>query len=174
MREPRHTAPAQAIPSRASTGLEIREALSAGAITECRKLFMEYQQQLGVSLCFQGFEAELAALPGEYAPPHGRLLIAYFEGDAVGCVALRPLGNGNAEMKRLYVRLQYRGKQWGRQLAERAIAEAHSMSYRKLRLDTLPEMRSAQRLYAELGFGEIARYNDNPISGARFLELLLT
>ena len=152
-------------------GFAIEEALDAASITACRNLFLEYQRGLGVSLCFQGFDAELAALPGDYAPPRGRLLIAR-QGEAVaGCVALRPLFHRDAEMKRLYVRPAHRGTGLGRLLAQRVISEARAIGYESLKLDTLPQMHSAQNLYAKLGFRETAPYNDNPIGGTRFLAL---
>ena len=152
-------------------GFAIEEALDAASIAACRNLFLEYQRGLGVSLCFQGFDAELAALPGDYAPPRGRLLIAR-QGEAVaGCVALRPLFHRDAEMKRLYVRPAHRGTGLGRLLAQRVIREARAIGYESLKLDTLPQMHSAQNLYAKLGFRETAPYNDNPIGGTRFLAL---
>ena len=152
-------------------GFEIAQALDAEAVAACRDLFVEYQQGLGVSLCFQGFDRELATLPGDYAPPRGRLLIARIGGRSAGCVALRPLGAHDAEMKRLYVRGEHRGKQLGRALAVRAIGEARSLGYRALKLDTLPTMHAAQRLYASLGFIDAAAYNANPIGGVRFMAL---
>jgi GNAT superfamily N-acetyltransferase len=158
-------------PGIGAPGFEIREALDAAAVAACRELFLEYQRELGVSLCFQGFDRELAALPGDYAPPRGRLLIALSDAIPAGCAALRPLGGEIAEMKRLYVRPAHRGKSLGRELAQRVVADARALGYRILKLDTLPSMRAAQRLYAELGFVETAPYNDNPIDGARFLAL---
>ena len=154
-----------------SSGFGIAEALDAQAVEACRRLFVEYQQGLGVSLCFQGFDHELATLPGDYARPRGRLLLARISGELAGCVALRPLADGAAEMKRLYVRAAFRGMGLGRTLAECAIDEARSLGYRALRLDTLPAMLEAQRLYAELGFVDTAPYNDNPVDGVRFLAL---
>ena len=154
-----------------SSGFGIAEALDAEAVEACRRLFVEYQQALGVSLCFQGFEGELAALPGEYARPRGRLLLARIAGESAGCVALRPLTEGAAEMKRLYVRPAYRGMGIGRTLAECAIDEARALGYRELKLDTLPTMAEAQRLYSELGFVETPAYCENPVPGARFLAL---
>ena len=152
-----------------SSGFGIAEALDAEAVEACRRLFVEYQQGLGVSLCFQGFDRELAALPGDYARPRGRLLIARVAGEPAGCVALRPLADGAAEMKRLYVRPGLRGMGLGSTLAECAIDEARALGYRVLKLDTLPSMREAQRLYAALGFTATAPYNDNPVDGVRFL-----
>ena len=157
-----------------STGFSLAEALDAESIAACRGLFREYEQGLGVSLCFQGFEQELATLPGAYARPRGRLLLARVAGEPAGCVALRPLAGADAEMKRLYVRHFARGMGLGRMLAECAIDEARSMGYAALRLDTLPSMAEAQRMYATLGFAETAPYNDNPVAGVRFLALDLT
>lgn len=156
---------------RHSTGFDIAEALDAAAVAACRELFVEYQQLLGVSLCFQGFDRELAALPGDYARPRGRLLLARIAGEPAGCVALRPLGEREAEMKRLFVRPAYRGMGIGRTLAECAIDEARALGYATLRLDTLPQMREAQALYAELGFADTPPYNDNPVDGVRFMAL---
>ena len=156
-----------------SSGFAVGEALDAESIEACRVLFAEYQRGLGVSLCFQGFEAELASLPGAYARPRGRLLIARVVGEPAGCVALRPLGDVDAEMKRLYIRAPYRGMGLGRVLAECIVDEARSIGYRTLKLDTLPEMKEAQRLYRDLGFVDAAAYNDNPVAGVRFMSLAL-
>jgi ribosomal protein S18 acetylase RimI-like enzyme len=136
-------------------------------------LFQEYAASLDFALCFQGFTAELAGLPGSYAPPRGRLLLAWLDEQPAGCVALRPLGEETCEMKRLYVRPAARRSGLGRTLVERLIAEARDAGYRRLRLDTVPSMAAAQRLYTALGFVEIAPYVQNPVSGARFLELRL-
>ena len=156
-----------------SSGFSIAEALDARSVDACRELFREYQQGLGVSLCFQGFDRELAQLPGDYARPRGRLLLARIVGEPAGCVAVRPLGERDAEMKRLYVRPAYRGMGIGRVLAECAIDDARAIGYATLKLDTLPAMGEAQRLYAELGFGDTQPYNDNPVAGVRFLALEL-
>jgi ribosomal protein S18 acetylase RimI-like enzyme len=153
--------------------INLSEARDLTAIDIVRGLFLEYQEALGVDLGFQGFAAELAGLPGEYAPPSGRLLLAC-EGDAVaGCVAMRALTADTCEMKRLYVRPPFRTGGVGRQLAERVIAEARAAGYRRMNLDTLPTMTGAQRLYERLGFTEIAPYRHNPIAGSRFLALQL-
>ena len=156
-----------------STGFDIGEALDAAALAQCRELFVAYQQGLGVSLCFQQFDRELAALPGDYARPRGRLILARVAGEPAGCVALRPLRDGVAEMKRLYVRPACRGMGLGRTLAECVIDEARALGYDTLKLDTLPSMDDAQRLYAELGFADTPPYNDNPVEGVRFLALAL-
>ena len=154
-----------------STGFDIGEALEPAAVGACRDLFVEYQQGLAVSLCFQQFDHELATLPGDYARPRGRLILARIAGEAAGCVALRALAPGVAEMKRLYVRPAYRGMGIGRTLAECVIDEARALGYRTLKLDTLPSMNDAQRMYAELGFVDTPAYNDNPVDGVRFLAL---
>jgi len=156
---------------RHSSGFDVAEALDRRALEACRGLFVEYERGLGVSLCFQGFERELANLPGDYARPRGRLLLARIAGEPGGCVALRPLEGGAAEMKRLYVRPEYRGMGIGRMLAECVLDEARGLGYNVVKLDTLPAMREAQRLYAKLGFADAGRYNDNPVEGVRFLAL---
>ena len=139
-----------------------------------RQLFQEYADALGVDLGFQGFPEELAGLPGEYTPPAGRLLLGFEADHPAGCVALRPLEPGVCEMKRLYVRPDYRGTGWGRRLARRVVDEATSAGYRRMRLDTLPGMAGAQGLYRAMGFQPIPAYRYNPVPGALFLELDLT
>src|SRR5438552_12505620 len=125
------------VPSAAVGGFEICQAESVSQIAFVRELFVEYAQSLGFSLCFQGFDQELAGLPGDYAPPAGRLLLLTLANDAAGCVALHRIDGSICEMKRLYVRLQFRGKGVGKILAERVIAEARKIGYTKLRLDTV-------------------------------------
>ena len=154
-----------------SSGFSLGEALDAESIEACRALFAEYEKGLGVSLCFQGFEQELAGLPGAYARPRGRLLLARVAGMPAGCGALRPLTGTDAEMKRLYVREQFRGMGLGRMLAECLIDDAKAIGYRTLKLDTLPSMSQAHALYAALRFVETAPYNDNPVAGVRFMSL---
>jgi len=137
-------------------------------IAQARELFLEYAQSLGFSLCFQNFDRELAALPGDYSPPNGRLLLAEHEGQLAGCVALHKLESEVCEMKRLYVRAPFRR----RALAESIIAEARGIGYRRMRLDTVaPLMSTAVSLYRQLGFQEIAPYRTNPIEGALYMEL---
>jgi putative acetyltransferase len=156
-------------------GLTITDAESVTQIAQARELFLEYAQSLGFSLCFQSFDQELAGLPGDYAPPDGRLLLAEYEGQLAGCVALHRLGPEICEMKRLYLRQRFRGKGVGRALAERVIGEARGIGYRKIRLDTVePIMKDAVAMYRRLGFREIEPYRLNPIAGAMYMELELS
>ena len=157
-----------------SSELHAVQAESAEQIATVRELFLEYAQSLGFSLCFQGFDKELAELPGDYAAPQGRLLLADFGGDVAGCGALHKIDGGTCEMKRLYVRPQFRGRGLGKALAERVIHEAREIGYKKLRLDTVESvMRTAVAMYRQLGFREIAPYRENPINGALYMELEL-
>ena len=153
--------------------LEIRPATSADEIDTARTLFREYAAGLDVDLSFQNFDEELATLPGAYAPPDGRLLLAWDGAEPAGCVALRRFADGVGEMKRLYVRRAWRGKGLGRALTEAIIAEARAGDYVTLRLDTLPTMMAAQNLYRALGFREIGAYRANPVHGSSYLELAL-
>lgn len=155
----------------AAPAVSIRAAAIPADVQAVRELFVEYQQALGISLCFQGFDEELAGLPGCYAPPRGVLLLATISGEPAGCVGLRPHSARDAEMKRLYVRARFRRTGLGGVLARRAIEWARTLDYRHVLLDTLPAMREAQALYASLGFRDCAPYNDNPIEGVRFLAL---
>lgn len=151
----------------------IKQAESPEQIAHARELFLEYAQSLDFSLCFQSFDQELAGLPGDYAPPDGRLLLAEYEGQLAGCVALHKLEPGICEMKRLYLRPQFRAKGLGRALADAIIAEARSIGYQRMRLDTIePIMKDAVAMYRQFGFQEIAPYRPNPIAGAMYMELL--
>ena len=154
--------------------LVFAQAESQVQLAQARELFLEYAQSLGFSLCFQNFDKELASLPGDYAPPEGRLLLADYEGEVVGCVALHKLEPGICEMKRLYLRPTVRGKGLGRILATRIIAEARQIGYHRMRLDTVePVMKDAVAMYRKIGFREIASYCANPIAGALYMELQL-
>jgi putative acetyltransferase len=147
---------------------------SPAQIAQARELFVEYAQSLGFSLCFQNFDKELANLPGDYAPPEGRLLLAEYEGQLAACVALHKLEPDICEMKRLYLRPQFRGKGLGRILAERVIADARQIGYRRMRLDTVgPVMQDAVAMYRKLGFKEIPTYRPNPNPGTLYMELEL-
>jgi putative acetyltransferase len=155
-------------------GLTFAQAESPTQIAQACELFREYAQSLGFSLCFQNFDQELAGLPGDYTPPHGRLLLVEYEGQLAACVALHKLDAAICEMKRLYLRPQFRGKGLGRVLAERIIAEARQIGYRRMRLDTVePVMKDAVAMYRKLGFKEIDPYCSNPIAGAMYMELEL-
>jgi putative acetyltransferase len=149
--------------------MEARTALFPDDLPTVRALFEEYAAGLGVDLCFQGFAEELAGLPGRYVPPGGGLWLAAEGGAVAGCVALRALGDGVCEMKRLYVRPTFRGRGVGRLLAEQVVAAAAAMGHRRIVLDTLPSMGSAIELYKTLGFAAIEPYCANPVPGALFL-----
>ncbi len=154
----------------------IREATGAEDVALARRLFVEYARWLDVDLCFQGFDRELATLPGAYARPRGRLLLAGEPGRAFGCIALRPLGDeaaGSGEVKRLFVRAHARGAGWGRRLVEALIAEARAIGYRELKLDTLERMVDARRLYEDVGFRRCAPYYANPLPDVVYMALTL-
>ena len=154
--------------------IDLIQAALPEQIEQARQLFLEYATSLGFSLCFQGFDEEVKSLPGAYAPPSGRLLLARCEGRAAGCVALRRLEEGICEMKRLYVRPADRGRSLGRMLVDRVIAEARQIGYERMRLDTIESsMQDAIALYRRRGFQEIPAYRENPIPGALYLELVL-
>jgi ribosomal protein S18 acetylase RimI-like enzyme len=158
--------------------IRILPAVSEGTLSQARNLFREYSSTPGVAPCLEDFERELASLPGPYAPPSGRLLLAIQEspenpGEAMGCAALRRMEEDACEMKRLYVRPEFRGKGAARELVRSLIADARSIGYKKMLLDTLPSMKESHKLYRTLGFREISAYQKDPIPGALFFELLL-
>jgi len=152
--------------------IKIIQAETPEQIDEARKLFREYEKWLAVDLCFQDFENELATLPGKYAKPEGILLLVLVSKEFAGCIALRKLENGICEMKRLFVRQDFRGRNLGKIVVEKLIAEARQTGYEKMRLDTLPgKMPQAVKLYKTFGFCEIPPYYKNPHCETIFLEL---
>jgi ribosomal protein S18 acetylase RimI-like enzyme len=154
--------------------VEIVQAVSEADIDEARAIFREYEQWLGLSLCFQSFEDELASLPGFYAPPDGRLYLAQSDGLTIGCIGLRKLEDGICEMKRLYLRETARGKEVGVALIEKVISDAREIGYGKMRLDTFPpKMGKAVKLYESHGFYEIDPYYENPHGKTLFMEKVL-
>ena len=154
-----------------SQPLTIVRAEGSGDVVRVRELLVEYQGWLGVDLCFQGFDEELENLPGKYAPPGGRLLLAR-QGDAVaGGVGMWRLEDGVCEMKRLFVRSPWRGKGLGRQLAWAIVAEGRAAGYARMRLDTLGHLIAARALYRDMGFVEVAPYYHNPHEGVMYMEL---
>ena len=161
--------------------IEIVEAISAEDITHISRLFRAYAGWLNVDLCFQDFEEELATLPGKYAPPRGRLLLAKARGDVAGCVGLRPLDDdicemgGICEMKRLWVEPGFGGRGIGRGLAEAIVDAGRELGYRAMRLDTMPKrLKAAGHIYDTLGFKEIPDYYHNPLDGVVMYELALS
>jgi ribosomal protein S18 acetylase RimI-like enzyme len=152
--------------------MKLVQAQESEDIQNARELFREYEAWLGISLCFQNFENEVAGLPGDYQPPNGRLLLAIKDEELAGCIALRKLSHDTCEMKRLFLRPEARGQGWGRKLVEEIISEARDIGYQRMRLDTLPgKMDTAIALYRSLGFKEIPPYYDNPVPDATFMEL---
>jgi len=152
--------------------MKLTQAQAANEIEQVRLLFREYADWLQIDLCFQNFEKELANLPGDYAPPDGRLLLAYEDNELAGCIALRKIDQVTCEMKRLFLREEFRGRGLGRRLIEAIMREAKQIGYARMRLDTLPpKMNDAIALYRSYGFKEIAPYYDNPVTGATFMEL---
>jgi ribosomal protein S18 acetylase RimI-like enzyme len=153
--------------------MQTLQAHSTEYLAAIRELFTEYANSIEVDLCFQSFDRELTELPGRYAPPGGRLLLAMEGTRAVGCVALRKIDDGICEMKRLYLRPSFRRQGLGRELARAIITAAREIGYERMRLDTLSSMKEAIALYESLGFQRIAPYYDNPNSCAVFMELVL-
>ena len=154
-------------------GLRIVDGHTEDRLPAVRELFAEYAASLEVDLSFQEFDSELAELPGDYAPPGGRLLLALEGDNAAGCVALRRYEPGVCEMKRLYVRPAFQGTGLGRRLAEAIVEAGREAGYESMRLDTLPTMAAARGLYRSLGFGEIDAYRPNPVHGTTYFELRL-
>ena len=154
--------------------VKVGQASTPEQIALARGLFEEYAGWLGIDLSYQGFAAELAGLPGAYAPPRGRLLLALANREAVGCVALRPLEGKICEMKRLFVCSTFRGQSLGRLLGERVVEEARGIGYQTMRLDTLPSMQAANQLYEKLGFARCAAYYETPLRDTVFMELQLS
>lgn len=154
--------------------IEIYPARFPEQLEVVRAIFREYAESLGIDLSFQNFESELADLPGKFAAPRGRVLLARNDEDVVGCVAMRPLDELTCEMKRLYIRPSGRGQRAGRQLATLICRIAQEAGYTHIRLDTLPDMQAAQQLYTSLGFKPIPAYVFNPIAGTLFMERDLT
>ena len=156
-----------------SSSTQINAAQSVEQIDTIRLLFLEYAQSLNFDLCFQSFDDELAGLPGDYVPPDGRLLLAMCDDKVAGCVALRKVAQGVCEMKRLWVKPEFRGKKIGRNLAEEIISEARQIGYSIMKLDTIDTMTEAITMYKSMGFSETSAYRYNPIEGAVYLELKL-
>ena len=154
--------------------IEIVEAIDPEDISEIRRLFRAYADWLNVDLCFQGFDDELASLPGKYASPHGRLLLAKVGGEVAGCVAVRPLEGDICEMKRLWVEPGFLGLGLGRMLADAIIEAGRELGYKAMRLDTMPErLKAAGHIYESLGFEQIPDYYHNPLDGVVMFELRL-
>ena len=161
------------VKSRPNRALRVRDGHSRELVATVRELFKEYAEGIGIDLCFQDFDQELAELPGKYAPPEGRLLLALEGTEVAGCVALRKIGDDTCEMKRLYVRSAFRRRGAGRLLARAVIEAAGECGYERMRLDTLSSMAEAIALYESLGFRRIEAYYHNPSACAVFMELKL-
>lgn len=163
--------------SSSAVEIALHLAESAEDLEAIRALFVDYQTDLGIDLCFQGFDAELANLPGDYAAPSGALILARVDGAPAGCCALRPLANSDhldaCEMKRLFVRKAFRGFGLGRQLVEQIMSLGRQAGYANMLLDTLSDMETARALYQEVGFVEIPPYYHNPLAGAHYLKVAL-
>lgn len=153
--------------------LSLVEAVTEDNIEEVRALFLEYARSLGFDLRFQMFDRELAGLPGDYRRPDGLLLLALVDGAAAGCAAMRKIGEGICEMKRMYVRPRFRGRGVGRVMAMRIIDAGRQAGYERMRLDTIETMGAAIALYESIGFSDIQPYRYNPVPGARYMELAL-
>ena len=152
--------------------MEFTPIESSSDTTEIRELFLEYARSLNFKFCFDSFDQEVSALPGEYAPPHGRLVLCRVKGAAAGCIALKRLQSDSCEMKRLYVRPEFRGRELGRALVNHLIGEARTVGYKFMRLDTIPEsMPHAVALYRSFGFREIPPYDASPVRGAMAMQL---
>ncbi|NTW51772.1 MAG: GNAT family N-acetyltransferase [Chlorobiaceae bacterium] len=153
--------------------MELLNVKTEGHFKIVRELFEEYAASLDYEICFNNFAAELARLPGEYAPPSGRLMLGFHNGSAAGCVALRRVEDGVCEMKRLYVRAGFRGAGIGRALAEAVVRQAREIGYKSIRLDTVNSMRTAQTIYESMGFTDTKPCCSNPPEGVRYMELPL-
>jgi ribosomal protein S18 acetylase RimI-like enzyme len=154
--------------------ISLGQAKTPEDISSARQLFKEYEAGLGISLCFQNFDQEVAGLPGDYAPPTGRLFLAYADDQLAGCIALRKLESTTCEMKRLFIRPEFRGLGLGKRLVDEIIKSAREAGYDSMRLDTMPgRMDTAINLYRAFGFQETSPYCHNPVDGAIFMELKL-
>lgn len=154
--------------------IHLKQAKEPDEIEYAKKLFLEYAQSLNFDLCFQDFDKELESLPGKYTPPSGRLTLCYADDKPAGCIALRKIDEDTCEMKRLYVKPEYRGLKLGKKLSEYLLDEARKIGYKKMRLDTIAaSMQHAFNLYKQMGFYEIKPYNYNPQPGVKYMEILL-
>ena len=152
---------------------EFVRAESEAQLESARELFIEYQEELGIDLCFQNFQAELERLPGKYSTPQGCLLLVYHDEKLAGCMALKRISDITCEMKRMFLRSEFRGNGIGRVMTLEIINRAREIGYSKMRLDTVPQLKAAIALYRSLGFVEIEPYRDNPIPGSLYMELTL-